>query len=108
MLFRSIVSSPWLAMEMATLEYNLDRARIEASVGDHDDRFIASALVLASWYDPEVYGSAPSAWLAEREWEAKVMEDPVYVEGTVVGQKAGVMVPKRDMRDSRGTGYSGL
>lgn len=103
-----VVSSPWLAMEMATLEYNLDRARIEASVGNHDDRFIASALVLASWYDPEVYGSAPSAWLAEREWEAKVMEDPVYVEGTVVGQKAGVMVPKRDMRDSRGAGYSGL
>jgi hypothetical protein len=30
------------------------------------------------------------------------MEDPVYVEGMVVGQKAGVMVPKRDMRDSRG------
>lgn len=80
-----LVASPWLASECATLEYNADKARIEASEGNHDDRFFASGLVLTSWYDPQLWGSVPNAWLGQREEEKRRRERPAYVHNVVTG-----------------------
>lgn len=98
-----IVRSPWLAREMATLEYNLDKQRIEASQGKHDDRVIGPAMLLTSWYDPEIYGNAPTAWVAAREMERELEEAPMYMGGTLIGRrdrKYGIVT--NDARDSRG------
>lgn len=81
-----LVRSPWLASEMATLEYNLDKQRIEASQGKHDDRVIGPAMLLTSWYDPEIYGNAPTAWLAARERERELEDAPAYVGNTLLGR----------------------
>lgn len=86
------VKSPELAMELATLEWNLDKKRIEAANGQHDDRVFALGIILASWYDPEVYGSVPNAWTAQREWERELEVRPPYLGGTVIGQAAGKVV----------------
>jgi hypothetical protein len=84
-----VARSPWLVKEMATLEYNLDRQRIEASRGNHDDRVIGAAMMLTSWYDPEVYGNVPPAWRAAREWEAELAEVPLYLGDKVFGRGVG-------------------
>jgi hypothetical protein len=98
-----IVRSPWLAQELATLEYNLDKKRIEASEGNYDDRPMSAGIVLASWYDPEVYGSEPQAWREARELERKIMEDPRLAVGPVgtAAPRAG-RVGTEEVRDSRG------
>jgi hypothetical protein len=84
-----VARSPWLVKEMATLEYNLDRQRIEASRGNHDDRVVGAAMMLTSWYDPEVYGNVPPAWRAAREWEAELAEVPLYLGDKVFGRGVG-------------------
>ena len=83
------VKSPWLVQELATLNYNTDRQRIEAAAGSHDDRFMAMAILLCSWYDPDVYGTTPIAWKAKRDAEAKAAEKPVYTSDLVIGGAAG-------------------
>lgn len=87
-----VVRSPWLASECATLEYNGDKARIEASQGNHDDRFFASGLVLTSWYDTQLYGSVPNAWQGERNARARLAERPAYLGGKVIGGAARQVV----------------
>lgn len=72
-----IVRSPWFANELQTLEYNLDKKRIEASEGNYDDRPMAGGILLTSWYDPELYGTEPQAYRAAQERERTLMEDPV-------------------------------
>lgn len=95
------VKSPELAMELSTLEWNLDKKRIEASQGNHDDRVFALGIVLASWYDPEVYGSVPHAWTGQREWEKELDERPRYTGGQVIGGVAIPVVPKGVKLDGR-------
>jgi hypothetical protein len=98
-----VVRSPWLAREMATLEYNNDKQRIEASQGKHDDRVIGPAMLLTSWYDPEIYGNAPTAWVAAREQERELEDAPVYLGGTLTGRRARKYgIVSNDARDSRG------
>lgn len=82
------IRSPWLSGELDTLEYNLDRKRIEASQGNHDDRFVALGILLASWYDPSIYGTAPSEWQAHRREIEELARHPVYSGDLVVGQAA--------------------
>lgn len=100
------VKSPELAMELATLEWNLDKKRIEASQGNHDDRVFALGIVLASWYDPEVYGSTPQAWQGEREWERELATRPAYLGDIGIGQaampviKVGAKVDSRSIYDN--------
>lgn len=97
-----VVRSPWLASECATLEYNGDKARIEASQGNHDDRFFASGLVLTSWYDTQLYGSVPNAWAGERDMRAKLAERPAYTGGKVIGGAARrVLLPVGAKVDGR-------
>jgi len=95
------VKSPELAMELATLEWNLDKKRIEAANGQHDDRVFALGIILASWYDPEVYGSVPHAWTAQRDWERELDVRPAYMGGTVIGQAARPVVPVTRKLDGR-------
>lgn len=83
------IKSPWLVQELATLNYNTDRQRIEAAAGSHDDRFMAMAILLCSWYDPDVYGTTPIAWKAKQEAEEKAKEKPVYTSDLVIGGSAG-------------------
>lgn len=97
------VRSPFLAKEMATLEYNLDKKRIEASQGNHDDRFMALGMLLASWYDPEVYGTAPQAWREQRAREIELEKPAVYMGNIEVGKRARryMDAPRIQPRDSR-------
>lgn len=96
-----VVRSPWLAKSLGTLEYNVDKARIEASQGNHDDHFFAAGLILASWYDPEIYGTVPHVWSEEKEWQRAVTEKPRYEGGVVIGGRAGQLVPKGQKTDGR-------
>lgn len=96
-----VVRSPWLASECATLEYNGDKARIEASQGNHDDRFFASGLVLTSWYDTQLYGSLPNAWTGERDARARLLERPIYTGGRIVGPAASRPAPTVRQFDNR-------
>lgn len=80
------VRSPWLSQELATLHYNLDKQRIEAASGNHDDRFMALGILLTSWYDPEVYGTAPQAWREARARERELEKMPVYKGDTIIGR----------------------
>ena len=96
-----IVRSPWLSKSLSTLEYNIDKSRIEASQGNHDDHFFASALILTSWYDPEIYGTVPSAWTEEREWEQALREYPAYQGGRIIGGAAGHLKSSKDKPDGR-------
>ena len=102
------VRSPWLARELATLEYNLDRKRIEASQGNHDDRFFAAGIVLSSWYGAGVYGSVPSAWTGEREWERQLVDKPRYTVGEVVGGAAPRPMADVKRWDGRQAAYGTL
>lgn len=95
------VRSPELAMELATLEWNLDKKRIEASQGNHDDRVFALGIILASWYDPEVYGSVPNAWTGQRDWEKELDVRLPYTGGQVIGGVAMPVLPKGTKVDGR-------
>jgi len=96
-----IPRSPKVVEQMATLEYNLDRQRIEASVGNHDDRIIAPSILLCSWYDPEVRGQrGPQAWEEARKQEDEVKRRPRYVSGEVGGRPRNLK-PEEGFKDSR-------
>lgn len=97
-----VVRSPFLVQEMATLEYNLDRQRIEASEGRHDDRVMAAALVLCSWYDPETYGTEPIAYTEQRAFETLIARVPTYMGDKMIGGRAYHSEPPPDRSDSRG------
>jgi len=79
-----VVRSPWLARELATLEYNLDKQRIEASRGNHDDRFMAMGIVMAAWYDPEKFGVIREEWRERRRQEG-LMNQLVELETGPIG-----------------------
>ena len=103
-----VIRSPWLAEELSTLEFNIDKQRIEASQGNHDDRFMAMGVVLCSWYDPEVYGSTPTFWEVNRKWEEEVMARPVYEGNAVVGGRSIELTKVGDPpKDSRNLGEFG-
>jgi len=95
------VRSPYLVKEMATLEYNLDKQRIEASEGQHDDRVMGPAILLCAWYDPELYGTVPTAFVEQRSYEASLDRMPVYTGDTIVGRGSRYSEPMPDMSDSR-------
>jgi hypothetical protein len=95
------VRSPYLVREMATLEYNLDKQRIEASEGQHDDRVMGPAMLLTAWYDPEVYGTVPTAFIEQRSYEASLDRLPVYTGDTLVGRGSRYTEKIPDLSDSR-------
>jgi hypothetical protein len=88
-------------MELATLEWNLDKKRIEAAQGNHDDRVFALGIILASWYDPEVYGSVPHAWNGQRDWERELDVRLPYTGGQVIGGVPVPVLPKGHRVDGR-------
>lgn len=102
------VRSPWLVSELSTLSYNIDRQRIEAASGSHDDRFMALAILLCSWYDPDLYGTAPPAWKVRKQKEEEDAYKPIYTSDLVVGPSPSGAIrtsgPKTDSRNS----YSNL
>jgi hypothetical protein len=107
-LFRTMVRdgtfiprSPFLVNEMSTLEYNLDKKRIEASEGRHDDRVIGPCLVLSAWYDSEVQGREPSAYLEHKAYESQLAIVPSYLGDKVIGGSSRYAVPVPDKSDSR-------
>lgn len=96
------VRSPYLVREMATLEYNIDKQRIQAAEGEHDDRVMGAAILLCSWYDPEVYGTVPQAFMEQRSFEGIVDWAPSYSGDVQIGRGTRKFrEPAADMRDSR-------
>lgn len=95
------VRSPFLVREMGTLEYNIDKARIQAAEGAHDDRVMGAAILLCAWYDPEVYGTVPSAFVEQREYESLLDWSPTYMGDKVIGQAPRRIVREADKSDSR-------
>jgi hypothetical protein len=95
------IRSPYLVREMATLEYNLDKQRIEASEGQHDDRVMGPAMLLCAWYDPEVYGTVPTAFIEQRSYEASLERLPIYEGDTLVGRGSRYVERIPDKSDSR-------
>ncbi len=71
---RLLVHSSFLVREMSTLVWNRDKQRIEAASGQHDDRFMAIAVLLGSWYDPSLYGERVQAW-EERRLRDEIASD---------------------------------
>lgn len=96
-----LVRSPYLVKEMATLEYNLDRQRIEATEGEHDDRIMGASILLCAWYDPEVYGTVPTPYVDKKDYEALVERLPVYVGDTVTGRSSRYVEYIPELVDSR-------
>lgn len=99
------IRSPYLVREMATLEYNLDRQRIEASQGQHDDRVIGPAMLLCAWYDPELYGTVPNSFMEQRSYEASLDRMPVYTGDRLIGRASSYSEPEVDLVDSRVLSY---
>jgi hypothetical protein len=95
------VRSPYLVREMATLEYNIDKQRIQASEGQHDDRVTGPAMLLCAWYDPEIYGTVPTAFIEQRSYEASLDRLPAYTGDKLVGRGSRYSEPAPDMSDSR-------
>lgn len=96
-----VIRSPWLVSELSTLSYNIDRQRIEAAAGSHDDRFMALAILLCSWYDPDLYGTAPPAWKAKKQKEEEDAFQPAYTSDLVIGPQTGHFLPVIRRSDSR-------
>jgi hypothetical protein len=99
------VRSPWLVKELGTLEYNLDKKRIEAAGGKHDDRFMALGILMASWYDPEVYGTAPKAWREQRAREEEMQKLPIYTGDVKFTRVPKYYRPTRPKKDGRNVRY---
>lgn len=95
------VRSPYLVREMATLEYNLDKQRIEASEGQHDDRVMGAAILLCAWYDPELYGTVPTAFVEQKSYEASLERLPVYTGDMEIGRSSSYREYIPDRTDSR-------
>lgn len=96
-----IPKSPYLVDEMVTLQYNIDKQRIEAAEDKHDDRVIGPAILLTCWYDPEVYGTVPQAFVEERAYEASLERLPVYMGDVMIGRASRHAQPVPEKRDSR-------
>lgn len=96
-----IVHSPELVNEMSTLQYNLDKQRIEAAEGKHDDRVMGPAILLTCWYDPEIYGTVPTAFIEQRAYEAELEKTPVYTGDKEFGRGARYVERIQLVTDSR-------
>lgn len=96
-----IVRSPFLVDEMSTLQYNLDKARIEAAEGKHDDRVIGPAILLTCWYDPEIYGTVPTAFIEQRTYEAELEKTPSYMGDKGIGRGSRYAEKIFQVSDSR-------
>lgn len=100
-----LVHSQFLGRELSTLVWNKDKQRIEAAVGQHDDRFMALAILLGSWYDPGLYGERVEVWEKERQREHFKEDHPHW--GSQLGKfgtpKQGRVTSQGNKkRDSRG------
>lgn len=95
------VRSPELAKEMGTLEYNVDKKRIQAAENEHDDRVMGAGIMLCAWYDPEVYGTVPTAFVEQRQFEEAVTHLPTYMGDKVIGKGTKRMEFVPDKTDSR-------
>jgi len=85
-----VAKSPSLVNQMATLEYNTDKQRIAAAAGNHDDRVLASAILLCSWYDPEVRGErGPQAWEEAKKSMKELEFRPAYSSQVFGGRARG-------------------
>lgn len=100
------VRSPFLVREMATLEYNIDKQKIMAVNGEWDDRIMGPAILLTCWYDPEIYGNAPHAFIQERQYEAELEKMPVYMGDKGIGRGSMYSGPIVNKRDSRSFSYA--
>lgn len=100
-----IIRSPELVREMGTLEYNVDKQRIQAAVDQHDDRVMATGIMLCAWYDPEIYGTVPAAFVEQRAYEAQLERHPTYMGDKEIGMRARNYMPKEDRSDSRAITY---
>lgn len=96
-----VVRSPWLVNEVGTLQYNIDKARIEAAEGHHDDRVMGPAMLLAAWYDPEIYGTVPTAFIEQKSFEASLERMPTYQGDILVGRASRFVRPQLEYTDSR-------
>lgn len=74
------INSPWFVEEMAELERDIEKQKIAAASGGHDDRIMALGIVLISLHMMELRG--PTKLMAE-EREARKGPDvyPVYTPG---------------------------
>lgn len=100
-----IVRSPFLVDEMGTLQYNMDRQRIEAAENKHDDRVIGPAILLTCWYDPEIYGTVPTAFIEQRTYEAELDRMPAYTGDVAFGRSSRFVEKVYEVRDSRSLIY---
>lgn len=100
-----IVRSPYLVREMGTLEYNIDKQRIEASEGEHDDRVMGAGILLCAWYDPELYGTVPTSFIDQRSYEDALGRLPMYIGDIAIGRSSRYVAPVIDMSDSRTLTY---
>jgi hypothetical protein len=103
-----IVHSPELVNEMTTLQYNLDKQRIEAAENKHDDRVMGPAILLTCWYDPEIYGTVPTAFMEQRTYEAELEKTPVYMGDKAIGQHSRYVERIHQDSDSREILYASL
>lgn len=91
-----VAKSPSLVNQMATLEYNTDKQRIAAAAGNHDDRVLASAILLCSWYDPDVRGErGPQAWVQQQRLTQEIGQRPVYPSGAIGGSASKIVAPSK-------------
>lgn len=95
------VRSPFLVREMATLEYNIDKQKIMAIANEYDDRIMGAAMLLTCWYDPELYGNAPHAFVQEREYEQELERMPVYMGDMRIGRGSSYSTPAPPKWDAR-------
>jgi hypothetical protein len=100
-----IMRSPWVVSEMSTLEFNMDKQRIQASQDMHDDRIMGPAMLITSWYDPEIYGTIPSAYKDQREFERQLQTVPVYTGDVILGRASRTFAPQTEKEDSRSITY---
>lgn len=96
-----VIRSPWLVNEVGTLQYNIDKARIEAAEGHHDDRVMGPAMLLTAWYDPEVYGTVPTSFIEQKSFEASLDRLPSYGGDVLVGRASRYVIPDIEYTDSR-------
>ena len=64
---------------------------------------MALGMLLASWYDPGIYGTAPQAWREQRAREIELEKPAVYMGNMAIGQRARryMDAPRIQPRDSR-------
>lgn len=95
------LKSPALVHELATLNYNLDKQRIEASEGNHDDRFMALAILLGAWYDPDRPAQESPATVLTRQLETQLNQSPRYLGNVEIGGRPRQHRPQPKRADGR-------